>query len=212
MDRTGDRRQWQPPGGASRTAAVLVATVVAVVAVVLLARPGPAPELKAGIVLASPQALPRFSLQDERGEPFGREALEGRWSLVFTGFTHCPDACPTTLALFAQLRQRVPRGDLQFMFLSVDPERDTPQRMASYLRPIRSGLLGATGSRQQVERLTTSMGLAQVRNPGSGGEYLVDHATALVLIDPRARIAGYFRAPHDAAALAADLEALPKGG
>jgi protein SCO1/2 len=129
---------------------------------------------------------------------------------VFTGFTHCPDVCPTTLAMMADLHKRVPRGDLQFVFVSVDPERDTPEAVARYLAHFDPALVGATGARAEMERFTAGLGLAQVRNPGGDGEYTVDHSTALVLIDPDARLAGYFSAPHASDALAADLAALPR--
>ena len=95
------------------------------------------------------------------------------------------------------------------MFVSVDPERDTPHAVARYLAHFDAALVGATGERAQMERLTAGLGLAQVRNPGSGDEYTVDHSTAFVLIDPEARLAGYFSAPHARDALVADLTALP---
>jgi protein SCO1/2 len=167
--------------------------------------------LGAGTALPEPRELPDFALVDQAGRPFGRARLEGHWSLVFTGFTHCPDVCPTTLALMADLNRRVARDDLQFVFVSVDPERDTPDAIARYLAHFDAALVGATGARADMERLTAGLGLAQVRNPGSGDEYTVDHSTALVLLDPDARLAGYFPAPHARDALAADLAALPRG-
>lgn len=165
--------------------------------------------LRAGTALAEPRALPAFALVDQAGRPFGLSRFEGRWSLLFTGFTHCPDICPTTLALMSELNRRVARQDLQFVFLSVDPERDTPDVVARYLAHFDAALVGATGARAEMERLTAGLGLAQVRNPGSGDEYTVDHSTAFVLIDPEARLSGYFSAPHERDALAADLSALP---
>ena len=167
--------------------------------------------LRAGTALPEPRALPDFALVDQVGRPFDRSRFEGRWSLLFTGFTHCPDVCPTTLALMAELHRRVPRDDLQWVFLSVDPERDTPDAVARYLAHFDTMLVGATGERAQMERLTAGLGLAQVRNPGVDEAYTVDHSTAFVLIDPEARLAGYFSAPHARDALAADLAALPRG-
>jgi len=166
--------------------------------------------LRAGTALPEPRALPDFALVDQSGRAFGRARFEGRWSLLFTGFTHCPDVCPTTLALMSELHRRVGRDDLQIVFVSVDPERDTPDVVARYLAHFDAALVGATGERAQMERLTAGLGLAQVRNPGSGDEYTVDHSTAFVLIDPEARLAGYFSAPHLRDALVADLTALPK--
>ena len=167
--------------------------------------------LRAGTALHEPRPIAEFEFLDEDGRPFERKNLEGQWSLLFTGFTHCPDVCPTTIALMAELRRRVSRDDLQFVFVSVDPERDTPEVVAAYLAHFDPTLVGATGTRAEMERFTSALGLAQVRNPGIGDEYTVDHSTALVLTDPEARIAGYFQAPHQRDALAADLAALPRG-
>jgi len=166
--------------------------------------------LGSGTALPEARAIPDFALTDAQGRPFSRHDLGGRWTLLFTGFTNCPDVCPTTLALMAELRREVPRPDLQYLFVSVDPERDTPEVVGRYLAHFDPAILGATGSREEVERLTAGLGLAQVRNPGVGDEYTVDHSTALVLLDPKARLAGYFQAPHVRAKLAADLAALPK--
>ena len=165
--------------------------------------------LGAGTAMPEPREIPEFSFIDQAGHPFGRANLQGRWSLVFTGFTNCPDVCPTTLALMSQLRRQLHRSDLQFVFVSVDPERDKPEVIGRYLAHFDAALVGATGERPEIERFTAGLGLAQVKNPGVGDEYTGDHSTAFVLIDPKARLAGYFQAPHDRAALAADLAALP---
>jgi protein SCO1/2 len=169
------------------------------------------PQLAAGTALPEPRSIPAFAFTDQSDRPFGPRELEGRWSLVFTGFTHCPDVCPTTLARMAELRRRVAREDLQFVFVSVDPERDTPEAMKAYVNHFDPAIVGVTGARAEMERFTAGLGLAQVRNPGAGGEYTVDHSTAFVLIDPEGRLAGYFQAPHDVDALASDLRGLEKG-
>lgn len=189
---------------------LLVAVVAGIGTAALLVPRAPL-VLRSGTALDEPIAIGDFELVDQQGRAFGRSAFEDRWSLIFTGFTNCPDLCPATLTLLAQLRNRLPGGSVQLLFVSVDPERDTPARLAEYLAHFGPDLAGATGSREQVEDFTARLGLAQVRNPGVGGEYSVDHSTALVLIDPQVRIAGYFRPPHDVAALAADLAALAGG-
>ena len=195
-----------------------LATVIAVAVAVAVGagvaqyqRAHPAIALRAGTALPESRQIADFALTDQRGRPFTRASLEGHWTLLFTGFTHCPDVCPTTLALMAQLRKDVARADVRFLFVSVDPERDTPDVVARYLAHFDQALVGATGSREEMERFTAGLGLAQVRNPGVGDEYTVDHSTAFVLLDPEGRIAGYFQAPHVREALAADLAALPRG-
>ncbi len=169
-------------------------------------------ELTAGTALPERRKIEPFELVDQQGRPFNARSLEGRWTLLFTGFTNCPDICPTTLATMAALDGRLGAAAPRFLFVSVDPERDTPERIAAYLGHFDPDLVGATGSRDAIESFTRGLGLAQVRNPGVGDEYTVDHSAAFVLIDPRARLAGYFRAPHDIDALAADLARLPPAG
>jgi protein SCO1/2 len=194
-----------------RHAPVLVAVLAAVAVgagLALRERAHAPPQLRTGIALPDPRPLPEFRFTDQSGRPFGPDDFKGHWSLVFTGFTHCPDVCPTTLALMAELRRRVPRDDIRYVFVSVDPERDTPGVIASYLAHFDPALVGATGARPEMERFTAGLGLAQVRNPGVGDEYTVDHSTAFVLVNPDGKLAGYFQAPHRADALAVDLAAL----
>jgi protein SCO1/2 len=192
-------------------AIAILAAVAVGVGVALRERPAAPPTLRSGTALPQPAQLTEFSLVGADGQPFLRDELRGRWTLLFTGFTHCPDVCPLTVASMAELRRRVARDDLQFLFVSVDPGRDTPEAIRSYLAHFDPGLRGATGTRADVDRFTAGLGLAQVVNPGVGDEYTVDHSTAFVLIDPEARLAGYFSAPHELEALAADLANLPRG-
>ena len=204
----GDGRR--PPSRLPIYVAVFSAIALGI-ALALHERSGEPLTLRAGTALLEPRPIADFAFLDEEGLPFERKDLEGRWSLLFTGFTHCPDVCPTTVALMSELRHRTSRDDLQFVFVSVDPERDTPEVVAAYLAHFDPELVGTTGARAEMERFTSALGLAQVRNPGVGDEYTIDHSTALVLVDPKARIAGYFQAPHQRDALAADLSALPRG-
>ena len=168
--------------------------------------------LRAGTVLAEPNPVAPFELVDHEGNSLDERTLAGRWHLVFAGFTHCPDICPTTLAMLAGLRSRLDGAGPQILFVSVDPERDTPGRLAVYLKHFDPAFTGATGSAEAIAAFTRELGLAQVKIPGAGADYTVDHSAALVLIDPQVRVAGYFQAPHDVEALAADLAALPDNG
>ncbi len=164
--------------------------------------------LRAGTVLEEPNPVAPFELVDHEGNPLDERALAGRWHLVFAGFTHCPDICPTTLTMLAGLRSRLAGAGPQILFVSVDPERDTPERLAVYLRHFDPDITGATGSAEAIAAFTRELGLAQVKVPGVGGDYTVDHSAALVLLDAQARVAGYFTPPHDIGLLAADLAGL----
>jgi protein SCO1 len=189
-----------------------IAALVAVAAVAIAAggcarMPDP-PTLQAGAALPQPRPLGALALQDAEGRTFDRSRLTGRWSLVLTGFTHCPDFCPATLALLQALRKRVPEQRVQLVFLSVDPARDTPEVLQRYVAQFGPGIVGTTGAPAELARFTGELGLGQVIDPGVDGDYTIDHSTALVLIDPAARVAGYFQAPHGLEAIAADLAAL----
>lgn len=188
----------------------LLAAMVLGIATAILLRPPVPVALRSGTALPQPRPIGEFELVDHSGNALTRRNLEGRWSIVFAGFTNCPDVCPTTLALLAALSSRLrARGDdLQIVFLSVDPDRDTPSQLAQYVGHFDSAMIGATGTRAQIDRLCAELGLAYVLNPGTAGEYTVDHSAALVLVDPQTRLAAYFQPPFDLDSLATDLATL----
>lgn len=171
------------------------------------AREFDAPTLEAGVALTPPATLPDFSLRDQRGNLFTAAALSGRWSLIFPGFTHCPDICPATLAILDRAHDLLgsTASALQVILLSVDPERDTPEALARYLAFFNPGFIGVTGEQEQLQRLYTGLGVQHIRIPGARDEYSVDHSAALLLVDPEGRLAGYFMPPFKAERLAADL-------
>ena len=168
---------------------------------------GGPPQFQEARLLDVPRSLERFELVDQRGESFRRQDLKERWNLVFVGFTHCPDICPATLHLLDTLDQRLRSDgyDLNPVFVSVDPERDTPEVLARYVGHFSDRILGATGPHDQLERLCEGLGFAYIRIPGSEGRYTIDHSGALALIDPQARLVGYFLPPFDPDGVAADL-------
>ena len=181
---------------------------------VAVQRGAPPAPLQSGPLLQSPRPSAPFTLNDQDGKPFANAQLQGHWSLLFAGFTHCPDVCPTTLALMKQLAQRVqPReAPLGLVFLSVDPERDTPAQLKAYVNYFSPVIQGVSGARDQIDALCASLGLAYVRIPGaSASDYSVDHSAALVLIDPQGRVAGYFQPPFKLDTLAGDLSGIVQG-
>lgn len=184
----------------------LVALVAAGAGLWTAAQRSPArPALEAGTLLTEPRPIAPFALVDQDGQPFTPARLQGRWTLLFAGFTHCPDVCPATLGLMKSLASRLQPAPA-LVFLSVDPERDTPARLREYVSYFGAGIQGVTGTTEQLDAFCASLGLAYVKVPGaSQAEYTVDHSAALVLLDPQGRIAAYFQAPHKADTLAADL-------
>lgn len=166
---------------------------------------------RATLLAASPESLPSFHLVDQDGTPFGNDRLRRRWTLMFFGYTHCPDVCPLTLnelkGMYARLADTPYPQDTQVIFVSVDPKRDSPERLKRYVQYFDPHFLGVTGSEPELASLTRALGIYHAVN-GSGQDYLVDHSAAIVLIDDRGQYRALFSAPHEAAVLARDYLAI----
>lgn len=175
------------------------------------AKPERAVTLQYATVLPSPQPVARFQLVDQHGQAFSNANLLGSWTIVFSGFTYCPDICPLTLGqLQAAERQMTSTRQHKLVFLSVDPKRDTPASLKQYLHWFEPEWIGLTGNLGELSTLLDSLGLARVRIPALNDDnYSIEHSTAIVLLDPQGRKAGYWKAPLDSAQLAADFSALP---
>jgi len=168
----------------------------------------------AGFEAASiyPEARPiaPFELHDADGDAFTADDLRGRYSLLFFGFTQCPDICPDTLSVLAssmdQLEIMRVENKPQVVFVSVDPARDDGQAMREYVRFFDPEFRAVTGDDKALVRLTSQVGAQFWRgNPDEGGFYTVDHSGMIVIIDPRGRMVGRFAQPLDPEAMAADL-------
>jgi len=201
----------------NKTSQIVVGGAVAIVAALagmLLSRslvtPAAAPPaLAAGTWLEPGRPLPAFTLVDETGSAFGKERLEGRWSVLFFGFTSCPDICPTTLATLGSFGKSL--GDLpeierpQVVFVSVDPQRDTPDRVGAYVKFFSPEFKGITGSADDIAAFTDALHVPYAITPLADGTYTVDHSSALFLVGPDASLRAVFSAPHDPSKLAADF-------
>lgn len=176
-----------------------------------LSTPSSAPSLENAVLLHSPRPVAEFQMKDQTDTAFSRANLLGHWTLLFTGFTHCPDVCPMTLSHIRHAEQQLTGPPHhQVVFVSVDPARDTPEVIEAYLGWFSPEWIGLRGDDNELARLLDSLGLAYVRVPlGNEGAYTVDHSTAVMLIDPEGRAVGYWKAPLDATQLAQDLAALP---
>jgi protein SCO1/2 len=155
--------------------------------------------------------LPDFELIDQDNRPLTRDSLRGKWSLMFFGFTHCPDICPTALQTLSQMMRQIEDPEVaaavRVIFVSVDPERDTPETLGDYVSYFNPGFIGATAPMAKLRQLTGPLGIAhEIRNRvGDSMDYDVDHSAAIVLVNPDARFAGLFGAPQNAAAMARDM-------
>jgi protein SCO1/2 len=134
-----------------------------------------------------------FKLVDQYGRPQDQSILKGKWSAVFFGYTYCPDVCPTTLQTLAEAQDRLgPKaGKFQVVFISVDPERDTPAQLKTYLSSpaFPKGAIGLTGSAAQVAQAAKAYH-AFYQKQGSGQTYEVQHGSAVYLMDPKGRFSG----------------------
>ncbi|MEO7199801.1 MAG: SCO family protein [Dokdonella sp.] len=170
------------------------------------------PALKTAVMYPQPRGVPEFQLTQANGKPLTRADWEGRWTVAFFGFTHCPDVCPITLNVFKQvwatLDAQGKTARLSFDFISVDPERDTPELLAQYVAFYNPDFIAATGSDEQLTALTRPLGLIYARTPDEHGSYSVDHTASAVIIDPAGRLIGLFRPPFEAGPIAADLATL----
>ena len=168
------------------------------------------PEMAATILYPEPRPIAPFSLATADGT-LTQDALAGRWTVMFFGFTRCPDVCPTTLAMWPQvekaLAERAPGAPVQFVFVSVDPEHDTPAKAAEYARYFSPRIVAATGDTDSLDALTRDLGVVYMKSPQGQG-YTVDHTAHLVLVGPDGTVRGIMRPPLDANRIAADLATL----
>ncbi|HYC95912.1 MAG TPA: SCO family protein [Sphingomicrobium sp.] len=126
-----------------------------------------------------------FTLTGTDGRPFASSRLNGKPAAIFFGFTHCPDVCPTTLARLAKLRRQLGQGDdaLAIVFVTVDPERDTPAELGNYLTLYDTPVVGLTGSPTQIEQIKKQFGVYSRKVEQPGGGYSVDHTASVILLD-----------------------------
>jgi protein SCO1 len=166
------------------------------------------PSLESGTSLPQPRQLADFALVDTHGRPASPATLRGHPTLVFFGFTHCPDVCPTTLALLSGVQKNVALPGLKVALISVDPERDTPQQLGNYISSFGGDLIGLTGTTPEIVNASKSFGVAASRVELPGGNYTMDHSATVFALDSGARIIAVFTPPFNSAALTRDVARL----
>lgn len=166
------------------------------------------PQLTSGTWLPQPRPVASFTLTDEMGQPFTPEALRGHPTLVFFGFTHCPDVCPTTLAKLAQISKAAAIPGMRVLLVSVDPQRDTPEVLKQYVHAFDPGFKGATGTQAEIDRFAREFGVAVARVDLAGGDYTVDHSAVVFLLDDQANRVALFTPPFEIGPVIADLRSV----
>ncbi|MDF2487991.1 MAG: Sco1/SenC family electron transport protein [Pseudomonas sp.] len=172
----------------------------------------PAELIDAGIILLpQSRAVPAVQMTDEKGQAVALDELKGKWSLLFFGYTYCPDICPTTLAQLRQVKSELPReavDRLQVVLVSVDPDRDTPEQLRQYLGYFDKDFRGLTGPVENIQKLANGVSIPFIPADTSKPGYTVDHSGNLAILGPDGRQRGFIRAPFNNQKMVAQLPRL----
>jgi len=156
------------------------------------------PELQGVFVDSPATVLPAFTLTDHNGEKFDNSRFKGKWSLVFFGFTNCPDVCPTSMTVLDKVSQRdeIP-ADTQYVFISVDPKRDTPDKLKDFVGFFNEKFIGVSGEKAEIDKFKDPLGVIyDFEGDTSTEDYNVTHFAAIYIIDPQGRERAYVLPPH----------------
>ena len=173
------------------------------------------PELSPTVQMVSPPlAAPEFNLIDFNQQAFTRKQLEGHWSLVFFGYTYCPDVCPNTMMLMNQAMQRLEESGSPLKptiyFVSLDPDRDTPEQLKNYISYFNPAFIGITGEDEALEALAEKLNIFHsfVMNLANPDNYLMEHSAEVLLISPRTEVIARFAPPHTPSIIAENFQKL----
>ena len=190
-------------------AGTLLVSMLAGTLLLVSVPPGPAVTPVNATLLPEPRTVGAFSLIDEGGNSFDQNDLRDRWTLLFFGFTHCPDICPVTLQQLVAARNVLTRQGTapipEILFISVDPDRDSPAVVADYVANFGGSVRGASGELPALQQLAGQLGIYFSREPAADEGYQVNHSAAVLLINPRGELHAIFSAPHSVEALVHDL-------
>ena len=172
-------------------------------------KPSAGPPRANGAVFESPRKLTEFTLLDHHRRSFDLPRLTNHWSFLYFGYTHCPDICPTTLAALSlakrALTQHLPQTPIQFVFISVDPDRDTHEQLGNYVAFFDPTMIGVTGKPDNLESLTRQVGVSYNLPRDRAAGYTVDHADVILIVSPEAAFAAVLTPPHDGIRIAEDF-------
>lgn len=157
-------------------------------------------------MLPKPQLIEPFELTRHDTHAFNLDSFQGQWTMLFFGYTHCPDICPMALSILRGIKlgmdEQYPQQtqNTQFMFVSVDGKRDTPEQLGQYVTFFHPEFVGSTGNETQVNTLTRQLNIVYMLMPEQDdGNYIVNHSSSILLVSPDAQLVGRFSTPHDIA-------------
>jgi len=188
---------------------ILVVGLVVLVATMFMIPRGERGALQAATLLPEPRPLPDVALIDSQGQPLHLRQLHGQYTLLFFGFTNCPDVCPLTLKALAdaraELARRAPRiVPPRIVFVSVDPRRDSAERIATYVAQFDPAFVGATAPDRALEPLLAALGVAVEKHAHGDAPYTVVHSDTVYVLNPDAQWIAVARGPHDPTIVATD--------
>jgi protein SCO1 len=163
------------------------------------------------ILLPQPRSVPDLKFTDQDGQPVALDSLKDKWTLLFFGYTFCPDICPTTLAQLRQIKSELPKDavdKLRVVLVSVDPNRDTPAQLKTYLGYFDKQFVGLTAPVDSIQKLANAMSIPFIPADTSKPNYTVDHSGNLALLGPDGTQRGFIRAPLNNQKLVAQLPGL----
>ena len=190
------------------TTLMFLAAVIAMAAGLWLGQndnqPSIKPEAIQGAIYPVAKNIKDFELLDQLANKVTNDILKNHWSLIFVGYTHCPDVCPTTLNVLNQVDGFMREQKIQppqIIFLSIDPQRDTPEALKPYVDYFNKRFIGLTGEPDEVKQLTQQLNAVYRKAVGASGDinkddYLMDHSSALMLTNPRGDLQSILTAPH----------------
>jgi protein SCO1/2 len=207
---TDGARKW----ARTRRSLVTLAAVMAVSVAgwLLWQRFGPRPGPQFGVAVNASTAVADFRLDSTLGKPMALSDFADRYTVLYFGYTTCPDICPTTLADLGKAEQLMGAAAerIQVIFVTVDPERDTPQRMRDYLAYFSPNFIGMSGALEETERIASQLGVIYEKRYASESatDYLMDHTATTIVLDPQRRPQLLFPYGVTGEQIASDLSAL----
>jgi len=193
--------------------AILVS--VAILVITFISKNSPqAPSELAAVLRPAPKLLQAFTFMDQKGKPYTQVNLQGKWTLLFFGYTHCPDICPTTLIVLASLKKQLETQlnsakGVQVVFVSVDPQRDKPVILAKYLSYFHKDFIGITAGQGKTRAFAGQFGAMYFKEKQTNSDnYLMAHASSIYLINPGTELVASFSPPHDHNTIASQILAI----
>ena len=162
-----------------------------------------------GTILSPARKISVPALTKDDGSTFTQDDLAGHWSLLFFGYTHCPDVCPVTMGVAAQAKKIAQANNQDFpdvFFISVDPDRDKVEMLAEYVQYFDKDFIGVTGDESLIKALTLQMSVVYMKMPSSDTDYVVDHSSALLLLNPEGRLVAFMNPPHEPKTILKDFQ------